>query len=88
MMTCLCAERSAFTIRYVKIGFTHLFLSNLFEYSQTENMYEWQTGSLLLGLASASVKKSDSVGKEQAAKSVTTLHSEYQAGQNIQFDEG
>ena len=87
-MTCLCAERSAFTIRYVK-DWIHLFVCfKSFEFSQTENMYEWQTGSLLLGLASASVKKSDSVGKEQAAKSVTTLHSEYQAGQNIQFDEG
>ena len=62
-----------------------MFVSSLFEYSQTENMNEWQTGSLL---TSASVKKSDSVGKEQAAKSVKTLHSEYQAGQNIQFDEG
>ena len=47
-----------------------MFVSSLFEYSQTENMNEWQTGSLL---TSASVKKSDSVGKEQAAKSVKTF---------------
>ena len=67
---------------------TRSFVSSISCLILANGKYEWQTGSLLLGLASASVKKSDSVGKEQAAKSVKTLHSEYQTGQNIQFDEG